>query len=122
MSGHDSQGRPKGSKNKICKTQIGSCQSLINDETRRYGVKIKFHKTAEVNRQPVIHQHSEMIHELQEDSIAADPEPAHSLDFSDDSTIHEDFLAELENIYLTSPTAVISSDLTLPPFKVASLV
>ena len=118
-------GRPVGSKKKMSNTQIGSCESMIDDETRRYGIKIKFHKAADTKlpNQLANHQHLEtiFIHELQGnvitgDSIAtaADTQPTHSLDFSDVSIIHENFLDELENIYLTSPTAVISSDVSLP--------
>ena len=49
------------------------------------------------------------------DTSSIDGQHAHTLDVSVLSVRHENDLDQLEDIYLTSPTVVISSDVTLPP-------
>ena len=131
------RGRPKGSKNvNRSNRQIASTEVIINDETRRYGIKIKYIKLAEQGisknnfphnlvQQPLnvtniqsknehslieLHTDESATQSAAEGSSYHDHVTAHQqhsqqqeqenlLNFSVASTIHENFLEELEDIF-----------------------
>ena len=106
------RGQPKGSRKSPTNENQITSEALINDVTRRYGIKIKVHKAAETSDADSIlvqqqHQEQQLQHQQPLDMSS-------SLTINPDSSHHDNFLDELEEILLSTPTALESSNVSLP--------